>query len=146
MSNLIGNAEAIKNGSLPSAFGDGRVSFVDPRDVGEMIARALVDPRYEGETWTFGGPAALSYDEVAATLSEVLGRPIAHVRLDEQAFRNLAARAGLPAHVVETISEAARLAPEGVFVASDDAIRRVLGRPASPLRDWVERHRAALTA
>jgi hypothetical protein len=47
--------------------------------------------------------------------------------------------------VIETIIEAARLAPEGRFVASDDVIRRILGRPASGLRDWVERNREALT-
>jgi hypothetical protein len=48
--------------------------------------------------------------------------------------------------VIETIMEAARLAPEGAFVASDDVVRRILGRPASGPRDWVERHRDALTA
>jgi len=146
MSNLLGNAEAIRSGSLPSVFGDGRVSFVDPRDVGELIARAVIDPQHDGETLKFGGPAALTYDEVAATLSEVLGRPIAHVRIDVPAFQASAAGRGLPAHVIDTIVEAASLAPAGTFVASDDVIRRILGRPASPFHDWVDRNRAALAA
>lgn len=146
MSNLLPNSQAIKGGSLPSIFGDSRISLVDPRDVAELIAGALLHPRDDGETWRFGGPAALTYDEIAATLTEVLGRPVAHLRLDVSAFRKSAASRGLPAFVIDTITEAARLAPHGTFVASDDVVRRVLGRPASPLRDWVERHRDALTA
>lgn len=144
MSNLLGNAAAIKRGSVPSVFGDARVSFVDPDDVAELIARALLDSQYDGETLKFGGPAALTYDEIAVTLSEVLGRPISHVRMDVRAFQESAAAGGLPAFVIETITEAASLASAGTFVASDDVIRRVLGRPASPLRDWVERNREAL--
>ena len=69
------------------------------------------------------------------------------MRADLPAFKASAARDG-PARlfVVETIGEAARLAPEGTSIASDDVIRRILGRPARGLRDWVERHRDALTA
>jgi uncharacterized protein YbjT (DUF2867 family) len=146
MSNLLGNAEAIRSGSLPSVFGDGRISFVDPRDVAELIVHALIDPQHDGEALKFGGPAALTYDEVAGMLSEVLGRPISHVRIDVPAFRASAAGRGLPAHVIDTIVEASSLAPAGTFIASDDVIRRILGRPASPLRDWVDRNRAALAA
>jgi uncharacterized protein YbjT (DUF2867 family) len=146
MSNLLFDAETIKTGSLPSVFGDARVSFVDPRDVAELIARAILDPQYDDAVWEFGGPAALTHDEVAATLSEVLGRPIAHVRVDLPTFQASAADAGLPDFVVEAIGEAARLAPEGAFVSSDEVIRQILGRPGTGLRDWTEFNREALTA
>jgi uncharacterized protein YbjT (DUF2867 family) len=145
MSNLLLNAEAIRGGRLPSLLDDARLSLVDPRDVGELIAHALVDPQYDGETLRFGGPAALTHDEIAATLSEGLGRPIAHVRLEVPAFRESAA-SGLPTYVIETVVEAATVAPNSTFAASDDAIRRVLGRPASPLSHWVERNREAFAA
>jgi hypothetical protein len=76
-----------------------------------------------------------------ATLSEVLGRPIAHVRVDVPTFQSSSASEGLPDFVIEVIVEAARLAPQDEFVASDDVARRILGRPASRLRDWIERNR-----
>jgi uncharacterized protein YbjT (DUF2867 family) len=41
-------------------------------------------------------PSALTYDEIAATLSQVLGRPIAHVRIDLPTFQGSAASGGLP--------------------------------------------------
>src|SRR6185369_11773127 len=85
-SNLLFDAAAIKTGKLPSVFRDGRISFVDPRDVAELAARALLQPAYAGQTWEFGGPEALSYDDVAATLTRVLGRRVEHVRLDDATF------------------------------------------------------------
>ncbi len=140
MSNLLFDAEAIKAGTLPSVFGDARVSLVDPADVGELMARALLDPRYDRESWEVGGPAALTHDEIAATLSEALNRLIAHVRVDLPTFQAAAAGEGLPDFVIEAIVEVARVAPGGAFVGSDEIVQRVLGRPASPLQDWVEQH------
>lgn len=145
MSNLLMDLEAIRAGRLPSTFGDGRMSFVDPRDVAELMARALVEDRHEGQIWEFGGPEALTYDDVASTLTTVLGRPVTHVRLDPAAFRELALQAGLPDFVVEAITEAAAHTREGRFVTDDGVVQRVLGRRAARLADWTERHREAFT-
>jgi uncharacterized protein YbjT (DUF2867 family) len=143
MSNLMMDLASIAKGSLPSVFGESRMSFVDPRDVAALMARALVDARYEGETWEFGGPEPLTHDEVAATLTRLLGKKVEHVPLDPAEFGEQALRDGLPDFVVEAITEAAADTRRGKFVVDDSVIRRVLGRPAAPLTDWLERHRAA---
>jgi uncharacterized protein YbjT (DUF2867 family) len=146
MSNLLFEGAAIQIGQLPSAFGDGAMSFVDPRDVAELMARALVEPRHDGETWEFGGPEALTYDDLAATFTRILGRSIAHVRLDHAGFRAAALGAGLPDFVVEAILDAAAHTLEGDYTTNDEVIRRILGRPAHGFADWVERHRHAFDA
>jgi uncharacterized protein YbjT (DUF2867 family) len=146
MSNLLFDAAAIRAGKLASIFGDGRMSFVDPRDVAELMARALVEERYEGMTWELGGPEALSHDDLAATLSRVLGRRVEHVRVERAAFREAALAAGLPDFVVEAIEVTAAHTAEGKFVAGDEVIRRVLGRRGYGFAEWVERHRAAFGA
>jgi uncharacterized protein YbjT (DUF2867 family) len=146
MSNLLFDAAAIKTGKLPSIFGDGRMSFVDPRDVAELMARALVETRHEGAVWEFGGPEALSHDDLAATFTRVLGRRVEHVRLDPVAFRESALGAGLPDFVVEAITVAAAHTLVGRFATNDEVVQRVLERPASPFEDWVLRHRHAFAA
>lgn len=146
MSNLLMEAAAIRVGRLPSAFGDGRVTFVDPRDVGELIAHALVEPGHEGATWEFGGPQALSYDDLAAACTRVLGRPVEHVRLDRRTFESQALSAGLPDFVVEAIAGAATSARAGKYVVDDAVVRRVLRRPATGFHDWLVRHRDAFEA
>jgi uncharacterized protein YbjT (DUF2867 family) len=143
MSNLLFDTGSIKNGKLPSIFGAGRINLVDPQDVAEVAARALVSPSYAGQTLEFGGPEALSYDMVAATFTRVLGRTIEHVRLDDAAFEAAALRAGLPEFVVEAITTTAASARDGRYEVSDAVVRSVLGRRASSLAQWIARHRDA---
>lgn len=143
MSNLLFDAASIRTGKLPSVFGDARMSYIDPRDVAAVMARALLDERHAGATWELGGPEALTYDDLAATLTRVLGRRVEHVRLDDAAFRSAALASGLPDFVVEAITSAATHARAGRYAANDDVIRRLLGRCGGRVSDWVERHREA---
>jgi uncharacterized protein YbjT (DUF2867 family) len=143
MSNMFMEMAAIKAGKMASSFGDGRMTYVDPRDVAELTARALLEARHEGETWEFGGPEALTYDDLAATFASVLGRRVEHVRLSDAAFQDAALGAGLPDFVVEAITVAAIGTRAGKYATNDDVVQRVLGRRAATFRSWVERHRAA---
>lgn len=55
---------------------DSRTAHVDARDVAAVAAVALTEPGHTGRAYVPTGPAALTYDECAAILSDVLGRPI----------------------------------------------------------------------
>jgi len=143
MSNLLFDAAAIKTGKLPSVFRDGRINLIDPRDVAELAARTLVGPSHDDQTLEFGGPEALSWDGVAATFTRVLGRRVEHVRMDDATFEAGVLKAGLPDFVVEAITSTAISARDGKYEVSDDVVRRVVGRRASSLADWVARHRDA---
>jgi len=143
MSNLLFDAANLKSGKLPSIFGNGRISLVDPRDVAEVAAAVLASPAYEGQTLEFGGPEALSYDIVAATFTRVLGRTVEHVRVDDATFEAGALQMGLPEFVVEAVTTTATSAREGKYEVNDHAVRSVLGRGASNLADWITRHRDA---
>jgi uncharacterized protein YbjT (DUF2867 family) len=140
-SNLLFESAAIRVGKLPSTFGDARVTFVDPRDVAELIAHALLAPEPQVGTWELGGPEALSYDDLAATFTRVLGRPIEHVRLDPKTFEAQALAAGFPDFVVEAITFAAMSAQDGKYIVDDSIARRELRRPASTFHDWLVRNR-----
>jgi uncharacterized protein YbjT (DUF2867 family) len=142
-SNLLFEAAAIRTGRLPSAFGDARVNFIDPRDVAELIAHALLAPEPESGSWELGGPEALSYDDLAATFTRELGRPIEHLRLDVKTFETQALAAGFPDFVVEAITAAAASAQDGKYLVGDGVVRRVLQRPASTFHDWLVRNRDA---
>ncbi|HEX6273607.1 MAG TPA: NAD(P)H-binding protein [Polyangiaceae bacterium] len=143
MSNLLWEAATIKNGTLASTFADGRMSFVDPRDVAELAVLALTSPEQGDAVWAFGGPEALSYDDVAGTFSRVLGRRVEHLRLDDAAFRRAAAQ--LPEIVLEAITSSAVMAQEGKYEVSDRLVNDKLGRRARSLESWVAAHRAAFT-
>jgi uncharacterized protein YbjT (DUF2867 family) len=63
--------------SWEPAFTGGATAFVDAEDVGAVAAAALLDPgRHRDHAWTVTGPQALTYHQVAQTLTEELARPI----------------------------------------------------------------------
>jgi uncharacterized protein YbjT (DUF2867 family) len=140
MSNLAWEAASIQQGRLASTFGDGRMSFVDARDVADVAVFALTAAEPVAGVWAFGGPEALSYDDVASAFSRVLGRRIEHVRLDAAAFRQAAAQ--LPDFVIEAILSSALMAREGKYEVPDSVIREKLGRPGRSLQSWIQDHRS----
>ena len=84
------NCESIRDeGQLPLPLSDGRVSFIDVRDIADAAAAILCAPipEYNGKAYHLTGPEALSGEQVAAALSEATGRPVAYVPILEDDFR-----------------------------------------------------------
>ncbi len=90
--NLLWQADSIKNWdriSLPIS-GSQRYPMIATRDIGRVAAQWLTDHNWTGHSVReLHGPADLSYDEVAVTLSKVLGRKIAYVKCNRQEMRQI---------------------------------------------------------
>src|SRR5262249_37770523 len=78
MQNLLWSAATIKaRGEFYGTLGAAHASHVDARDIGRVIAATLTEPidRHASRVHLVTGPAALTFAEVAATLSRVLAIP-----------------------------------------------------------------------
>jgi uncharacterized protein YbjT (DUF2867 family) len=132
MQNTLALAPAIKRtGGFASSAGAGRVGMVDARDVAAVAAEVATAPEaHAGRTYRLTGPALISYADVAAVLSEVLGRPVGY-RLASFA-EDLAAmiQAGLPEPVAEMNAQAFSLIAEGDAAWLSEDVPTLLGRPA----------------
>jgi uncharacterized protein YbjT (DUF2867 family) len=84
-------SQSIKEqGAFYLPAGDGRVSFVDVRDIASVAAQVLTnnnDGRHNGKAYNITGPEAISYGDVARILSEQLGKKISYVDISEDAAR-----------------------------------------------------------
>ena len=70
-------ADIADDGRLFLPAGRGRVAFVDIRDVAELAAMILADPHgHEGAAYVCTGPEALSLEETARLMTDVVRRPI----------------------------------------------------------------------
>ncbi|MGW1272438.1 SDR family oxidoreductase, partial [Streptomyces sp. NPDC002491] len=77
-SNTLSWAEAVRKGEpAPNMSGDGAQGVVDPRDVAEAAAVALLDGRRAGRTYTLTGPETILVPRPAAVLAGLLRRPVA---------------------------------------------------------------------
>lgn len=132
---------------LPDAEGviraparDGRVAAVAKVDVARSAAAVLRDPAaHAGRTYDITGPAALSFDELAETLTAATGRRIRYRDEPlEEAYRSRAAYGAPDAQVEGWISSYLAIA-EGAFARMSDDVERLTGRAPISLRELVGR-------
>ncbi len=129
---------ADQDGVIRGPAGDGRVAAVSRRDVAEVAAVVLQDPAaHAGESYDLTGPAALSLAEIAATLTDVTGRP--HVYVDEtlEEARASRARFGAPDWLVEAWISTYTAIRDGELAAVSGDVPRLLARPATAFADAV---------
>jgi uncharacterized protein YbjT (DUF2867 family) len=120
--------------------GGGRTAFIDARDIGAVAAMALLDPRSVDAAPELTGSDALTYAEVAAILSDVMGRPIRYRRSTLTGFIARRVQQGDAfdyAAVMGAIYTVARLGKAGTLT---DTLPRLLGRAPIGFRQFAEEH------
>jgi uncharacterized protein YbjT (DUF2867 family) len=97
MQNVLSSAGTVKSdGALYGAAGEGRCATIDSRDIAAAAVRVLSTGGHVGRTYTLTGQAALSYGEIAARLTRVVGKPVTYVDLQPAQFKAALLGAGLP--------------------------------------------------
>jgi hypothetical protein len=71
--------------------------------VAEVAARALLESGHSGASYELAATPALSQTEVAAILSEAIGRPVAVEVVDREAWRRKAEAASLSGYAMATL-------------------------------------------
>lgn len=61
---------------IPS--GNAKISFIDTRDIGEIIGRTLSEKGHENKAYTITGGQAITYYQVANSMTRILGREITY--------------------------------------------------------------------
>ncbi|MFC5666781.1 NmrA family NAD(P)-binding protein [Kitasatospora misakiensis] len=142
MQNFAGSAPHARSiradGAILTAAGHGRVGFVDAGDIAAVAVRALTDDRAPDTDLVLTGPQTLSYDEVAATISEVTGRQVVHRHLTFEQLRDRWA-AEIPLEFATMLAGMDRAIADGAEDRTTDTVQRLTGRPPGTLRAFVER-------
>ena len=140
MQNVTGNhvhAQSIRaNSVICTATADGRVGFVDAGDIARVGVEALLSPAAANADLVLTGPQALSYDQVAAILSEVSGRTITHVHLDIGELRSIYEAAGLPPTAAQFLAALDTAIASGIEDRTTDTVERVTGVAPRPFREF----------
>ncbi|MFG2981754.1 NmrA family NAD(P)-binding protein [Streptomyces sp. NPDC048258] len=142
MQNFAGftpHARSIReDGAILTASGDGRVGFVDAEDIAAVAVRALADDQAPNTDLILTGPQSLSYDDVAAIITEVTGRSVVHQRLTFEQLRDRWA-AEIPLEFATLLAGMDRAIADGAEDRTSDTVERLTGRPPGTLRAFVER-------
>lgn len=147
MQNLLMLAPAIaKTDSFGSAAGDGRIGMVDARDVGEVAAViAAVPERHVRATYQLSGPELITYEQIAAQLSSLLGRPISFRATSFEDDKQAMIRAGLPEAIAAMNAQAQSLTAEGDAAWLSDDVAKLLGVPPRSVSQFLRDYEAAFS-
>jgi uncharacterized protein YbjT (DUF2867 family) len=141
MQNLLRQRASIEAGSMVEPLGAIAASHVDVHDLAD-VAVSVAEGPFDGRAPTLTGPAALTGDEMAATLASVLGRPVRYVSPSPAQFRAALTERGAPAWQVDAVIELqeailAGRAPHLAVVTTD--IEAATGKPPRSFAQFAER-------
>ena len=136
---------ALASGQLVDARGGGAVAYVTRDDCARVAAAALADRGRHGRaTFDITGPAAITSDQLAARLSELAGKPVAHVNVPPAALVDGLVQHGLVRGLAEIFASFDVGIARGDLGQVSDGVQRLSGRAPTPLDDFLQAQRAQL--
>ena len=111
--------------SIPSK--GSRMSHVDVRDIAAVAQKALTEGGHERKIYTLTGPQALTYAEIAETLSSTLGKKIAYVDISDEEYKKGAMASGMPEFYADAILDLIQFIEAGKAAQVTSDIERVTG-------------------
>jgi uncharacterized protein YbjT (DUF2867 family) len=132
--------QTIKNQNafyLPT--GDGKVSFVDVRDIAAIAAELLTKSgiQYENKEYGITGQEALSYNQAAEVLSKEIGKKISYVDISEEEARKAMKGTGMEDWLIDGIMEYYDIIRDGRASQTTNAIEQILGRKPISFEQFV---------
>jgi NAD(P)H dehydrogenase (quinone) len=133
-------ANALASGRLVHNRGDGRTAYVSRDDCAAAAAAVLATDGHENTAYDITGPELFSAADVAALASELGGKPVEAVNVDDDALRGGLVSAGLPDGMADVLVTFGRAIREGHLAQLTDAVEQLTGRPPRSLRDVLAAH------
>jgi NAD(P)H dehydrogenase (quinone) len=139
-------ALAVAGGKLYTNAGDGRLVSVSRRDCARAAAAVMTTDGHAGKTYDVTGDEALSQTELAGLLSEVSGRAVELVPVNDRMLSWGLTRHGAPKPIARAIVAFGKAVREGYYDVVDPAVTMLTGAPPRSLRDVLIAHRGDLMA
>lgn len=123
-------------------MGSGQTAPIDIRDVAEAALAALTQPGHENKTYLVTGADMLSFADMAAVFSEVLGREIRYVDVPEEEFRQQLIAAGLSDWYVTAVLQLFEFNRLNLNAKITADYTRITGKAPRSLRQFVQDYAA----
>jgi uncharacterized protein YbjT (DUF2867 family) len=134
----------VERGIIDLPFGEGRHAPIAAEDQARLIAAILKAPAaHAGKTYSLCGPIEMSQADIAATLTDMLGRKITYQPITIPLFRERLEKAGRPEFLIQHLCAVAVDYQNGIFAGEDKIITEVTGKPPMTPQEFVALHRDA---
>ncbi|MEL6876366.1 MAG: NAD(P)H-binding protein [Pseudomonadota bacterium] len=129
-------ADMVLGGEITLPAGDTLEPFVDVDDIADVAVAALTEEGHSGEIYEVTGPRLMTFDDVAKSLSQTLGREISYINVPHEAFVGNIRQSGAPDDVVWMLDYLFATVLDGRNSHLADGVERALNRPAKDFADY----------
>ena len=104
--------------------------MIDVRDIVDVAVAVLTGTGHEGKSYILTGPQAISFHEVAATFSKVMGKDVKYVSVPGEAALDSMISMGIPEWIAGGFGELMAGFSEGFANRATDNVATLAGHPA----------------
>jgi len=142
MQNLLGQAQYIINdGVVYSASGDGKIPYIDARDIAAVSAVTLTRPGHHAKKYLLTGGKALSYREATEIIGRTIGKKLRFVDETPEQARARRTREGYPPAIIESaLAIAAYQRAGGKTETITSTVADLTGRPPRTFAAFARDH------
>ncbi|MGC0374642.1 NAD(P)H-binding protein [Streptomyces sp. SAI-229] len=130
-----------RHGEIRTAAGDGRLGWVDARDIAASAAALLADPGVDARSdYLITGPHGMSYPQAARIITAQTGRQVRVERVAEEEQAAAYRASGMPTEFAAALAAVERGIKEGREDRVSTAVLELTGRPPRAFAEFVSDH------
>ena len=130
-------------GQIFLPVGAGKGSFIDARDIATVAASLLTTDTFANRDFDLTGPRALDHAEVAAIMTQVVGKTIGFTDITSEAMRQRLLGAGMPKDYAEFLVLILSYFKAGYAERTTDAVQQITGQAPRTLDQYAKDYRTS---
>ena len=134
---------ASATGELVGSAATGRVASASRKDYAEAAAVVLTTDGHDGAVYELAGDVAWTFDDLAAAIGELLGRPVAYRSVTPEEHTAALREAGLDEGTAGFVVALDGNIRDGALADATGTLSELIGRPTTPLAAGLAESRAA---
>jgi len=138
--NLFGDLQGIKSeNKIYAVQGTASTNYIAPHDIGEAAAVVLMNPApHVGKEYRLSGPDSVTAADIASIFTELLGRKIEVVDIDDATFRIIGSYFLPPSQLDAWSNMAQRIKEIHPFYAKKSSdLKNLIGNDGQGLKEWL---------
>jgi uncharacterized protein YbjT (DUF2867 family) len=116
---------------------EGKLGMIDVRDIVDAATAVLTGSGHDGKTYVLTGPEAISFNDVAAAFSSVLGKEVKYVSVPGEAALKSMTDMGLPEWIAQGYVELSEGFSNNFANSVTDNVAVLTGHPARSFEQFV---------
>ena len=131
--------DPVRSGVLALPAGEVPEPFLDCEDIADVVVAALTDDAHVGRTYELTGPRLLTFGDIAAELTEAIGRKVIFVPMSGGDWAAAAVADGVPPELAQNLVALFAEVLDGRNAHLTDGVQQALGRPPRDMSDYIRR-------